>query len=356
MAKVKQYAQAGVDIELAEQTLSSVKKDLKCATRPEVIGGIGAFGGLFALPVDRYRAPVLVSSIDGVGTKLKLAFLSGQHEDIGQDIVNHCVNDIAVMGAEPLFFLDYLGMGQFEPEVFTAIIKGMTSACRAANLALIGGETAEMPGCYARGEYDVVGSVVGVVERTKILSGQAIQPGDRVIGFPSNGLHTNGYSLVRSILFDQLGLSLDEPLLGTDESIGATLLRPHLSYLSTIHSLLKDFNRNDDAAERERNVVFGFAHITGGGLIGNLPRILPQGCSVHIDKNAWEIPPLFEFLVEAGEIDTNERYEVFNMGIGLSAVIDKEQADKVLEYCQQAKIIAYNIGEVVRGEVVGAKR
>jgi len=339
------YARAGVDIELGNKVKSTLPRLLARARRPEVLGKVGGFGGLFALNTRKLREPVLVSSVDGVGTKLKIAFAMDRHDTIGQDLVNHCVNDIAVLGAEPLFFLDYLGTGQLEPRVFTEIIAGFAKACAENGCALIGGETAQMPGFYAKGEYDVSGTIVGVVERSAMLDGSGIKPGDAVIGLASTGLHTNGYSLARKILFETLKLRPTSRVAGLQGSIGEELLKVHRSYWPLLEPLLKRYN----ARERGR-VIKGLAHITGGGFIDNIPRVLPPRCDVRIRTGTWEVPPLFQLLAERGRVDRAELYQVFNMGIGMVLLVDGEWADRMLRRIRALHCDAWLIGEVVKGK------
>src|SRR5689334_16732737 len=307
--KQKAYAGAGVDIDLGNKVKSTLPRLLAGTHRKGVLGKVGGFGGLFALDPRQYRQPVLVSSVDGVGTKLKIAFTMDRHDTIGQDLVNHCVNDIAVLGAEPLFFLDYLGTGKLEPEVFIEIIKGFTKACVENRCALIGGETAQMPGFYQAGEYDVSGTIVGVVEKSRMLDGRTIRLGDLVIGLASSGLHTNGYSLARRILFEQMKLKPSSRLPGLTRTVGDELLKVHVSYGPLIQSLLKKFNQG------ATRVVKGLAHITGGGFIDNVPRVLPTNCDVVIRKQSWEVLPIFQILQTEGRIPDAEVYQVFNMGI-----------------------------------------
>src|SRR5438876_5538721 len=275
----KAYARAGVDIDLGNRIKATLPRLLAATHRREVLGKVGGFGGLFALDTRKYRRPVLVSSVDGVGTKLKIAFAMGRHDTIGQDLVNHCVNDIAVLGAEPLFFLDYLGTGKLEPRVFKDIIEGIAKACTENRCALIGGETAQMPGFYQPGEYDVSGTIVGVVEKAKMLDGKAIKPGDAVIGLASSGLHTNGYSLARKIFFEQMQLTPETFLPELNNRIGNELLKVHVSYSTLIQALLKKFNPVRGGARRTP-AIKGLAHITGGGFVDNIPRVLPKNCSV----------------------------------------------------------------------------
>src|ERR1700743_1580037 len=288
--KQNAYARAGVDIDLGNKVKSTLPQLLAATHRPEVLGKWGVLGGLFALDDKKYREPVLVSSVDGVGTKLKIAFQMDQHDTIGADLVNHCVNDIAVLGAEPLFFLDYLGTGKLEPRVFTEIIKGFARACAENRCTLIGGETAQMPGFYQAGEYDVSGTIVGVVEKSKMLNGQkTIKRGDVVIGIESSGLHTNGYSLGRKIFFEQLGYKPSSRVPGLKQSIGQELLKEHVSYGPLVQKLLKKFNGKSDQ-------VRAFAHITGGGFVDNIPRVLPKSLDVVIKKGSWDMLPIFKII------------------------------------------------------------
>lgn len=346
--KSSAYREAGVDIDLANRVKSGLPALLAPTKRKGVVGDVGGFGGLFALDVKRYHAPVLVASVDGVGTKLKIAFALDRHDTIGQDLVNHCVNDIAVVGAEPLFFLDYIGTGKLEPRVFREIIRGFSIACAQNNCALIGGETAQMPGFYRSGEYDVSGTIVGVVERSRILDGRkTIRSGDAVVGFGSSGLHTNGYSLARKVFLDQMGLKLEQrvPELGT--TLGEELLKIHLSYGQLIKALLKRFN--DSGPARPRANIRAFAHITGGGFIDNIPRVLPKNCDVRIHKGSWEVLPVFKLLAQAGGIAEQELYQVFNMGIGMVAIVASNHADDVKKFARRRGFPAWIIGEVVKG-------
>jgi phosphoribosylformylglycinamidine cyclo-ligase len=345
--KKKAYARAGVDIDLGNRVKSRLPQMLAATHRPEVLGKVGGFGGLFALDVRKYKQPVLVSSVDGVGTKLKIAFAMDRHDTIGQDLVNHCVNDIAVLGAEPLFFLDYLGTGKLQPKVFSEIIKGFAKACAENGCALIGGETAQMPGFYQEGEYDVSGTIVGVVEKSKMLDGKSIRPGDVVIGLASSGLHTNGYSLARQILFDQMKLKPASRLPGLRGSIGDELLKVHVSYGPLVQDLLRAFNK-----DTRRGAIKGLAHITGGGFVDNIPRVLPVNCDVVIRKGSWDELPMFKLIRERGNVPEAELYQVFNMGIGMVVIVAKESAQKVLASVKQRKHKAWLIGEVVRGRGV----
>ena len=342
--KQKAYAAAGVDIDLGNKVKATLPQLLASTHRREVLGKVGGFGGLFALDVKKYREPILVSSVDGVGTKLKIAFALDKHDTIGADLVNHCVNDIAVLGAEPLFFLDYLGTGKLEPHVFTDIIKGFARACAENNCALIGGETAQMPGFYQPGEYDVSGTIVGVVEKSKMLNGQkTIRRGDVVIGIESSGLHTNGYSLGRKIFFEQLKLKPSSRIPGSKLSLGAELLRVHVSYGPLVQKLLKKFNGKSD-------LVRAFAHITGGGFVDNIPRVLPKSLDVVIKKGSWDMLPVFKIIAEQSGVPDEELYQVFNMGIGMVSIVSADKADAVLKFIKSQKHKAWIIGEVVKGK------
>jgi phosphoribosylformylglycinamidine cyclo-ligase len=344
--KRKAYARAGVDIDLGNRMKATLPQLLASTHRPEVLGKVGGFGGLFALDVRKYRQPVLVSSTDGVGTKLKLAFAMDRHYTIGEDLVNHCVDDIAVLGAEPLFFLDYIGTGKLKPHVFTQLIAGFARGCANNHCALIGGETAQMPGFYQPGEYDVSGTIVGVVEKSKIIDGKTIRPGDAVIGLASSGLHTNGYSLARKIFFEQMGLKPRSRLAGLKGSIGEELLKVHLSYGPLVQTLLKEFNGS--GAPRAR-VIKGLAHITGGGFIDNIPRVLPKNCDVVIRKGTWEILPIFQIISVKGGVSEDELYQVFNMGIGMTLIVAAGRADELLRFIRTQRHKAWVVGEVVRG-------
>jgi len=314
--------------------------------RREVLGKVGGFGGLFALDLKKYREPILVSSVDGVGTKLKLAFQQDKHDTIGADLVNHCVNDIAVLGAEPLFFLDYLGTGKLEPHVFTDIIKGFARACAENNCALIGGETAQMPGFYQPGEYDVSGTIVGVVEKSKMLNGQkTVKRGDVVIGIESSGLHTNGYSLGRKIFFEQLALRPTDKVPGLKKSIGEELLKEHISYGPLVQKLIKRFNPIHDS----RFTIRAFAHITGGGFVDNIPRVLPKSLDVVIKKGSWDKLPIFQIIEQKSGVPDDELYQVFNMGIGMVSIVSADKAKDVLKFINAQKHKAWIIGEVVKG-------
>jgi phosphoribosylformylglycinamidine cyclo-ligase len=326
------YKTSGVDISVGEKTVSKMKDHIRSTFNKNVLIDIGHFGGLFRFNSDKFKEPVLVSSMDGVGTKLKIAVELGIHTTIGQDLVNHCVNDIAVCGAEPLFFLDYLAFGKLDEEVASEIVKGFSIACKENNCALIGGETAEMPGLYNEEDYDLSGAIVGVVEKEKILDGKTIQSGDILIGFPSNGLHTNGYSLARKVLLKQYNLTDHIGLI--NRTLGEELLRIHKSYLKLIRELKAAVN------------VKGFAHITGGGIIGNTKRIIPEGLNLKIHWGNWDTPPVFKLIKQTGNIDIGEMRKVFNEGIGLIAVVPQDQEEITFQTSLTQNIHAIVVGEV----------
>ena len=330
------YRAAGVDIDAGNETVRRIRGLAQGTYTPGVLSQIGSFGGLFALDRDAFREPVLVSSSDGVGTKLKVAFMTGRHDTVGADLVNHCVNDILVQGAEPLFFLDYLATGRLSPDVAEQVVAGAARACRENGCALIGGETAEMPGFYADGEYDIAGFIVGIVEKSKLIDGRRIAPGDRLIGLASTGLHTNGYSLARKVLFETAGFGPETRLPELDGTIGEALLATHRSYLTEVRPLLKVGS------------VKGLAHITGGGITENLPRILPAGCGAEVDPRAWTVPPIFRIIQERGAIATDEMLRTFNMGVGLIAVCAAADEEALIA----ALDAATPIGTIVRGSGV----
>ena len=334
-----EYKAAGVDIDAGNETVRRIRGLARGTFTPGVLSEIGSFGGLFRLGRDRYQDPVLVSSADGVGTKLKVAFMMGKHDTVGADLVNHCVNDILVQGAEPLFFLDYLATGRLSPAVAEQVVTGVARACKDNGCALIGGETAEMPGFYADGEYDIAGFIVGVVEKDRVIDGRAIVPGDVLIGLPSAGLHTNGYSLARRVFFELSGWKADTFVSRLGTTIGDALLAPHRSYLALMRPLI------------ERGWVKGLAHITGGGVTENLPRILPEGCRATIDLNAWSVPPIFELIAEQGAIGRQEMFRAFNMGVGLVIVCGPGDADQVMTTLADAgERNAFRLGDVIAGE------
>ncbi len=328
------YKEAGVDIEAGNSFVQKIKPLVKSTFRPEVMTEIGGFGGLFSLNAAKYKNPVLVSGTDGVGTKLKLAFLADRHDTVGIDLVAMCVNDIVVQGAEPLFFLDYLATGKLDPDKAAQIVAGIAEGCRQAGCALIGGETAEMPGFYAEGEYDIAGFTVGVVERDEIIDGSSITVGNKLIGIGSSGLHSNGYSLARRIIFDYMELIIDSPLPGTGATVADELLTPTRIYARSIMNLLKNFRIN------------GIAHITGGGLLENVPRVLPKGCSANIKLGSWNMPSIFSILQQAGNVEQAEMYRTFNMGIGMVLAVAKTDVDDILSRLNGLGEQAWLIGEV----------
>jgi phosphoribosylformylglycinamidine cyclo-ligase len=332
------YADAGVDISEGDRTKQRIKMLARKTFNKQVLSEIGGFGGLFALDLAKYPDPVLVSSADGVGTKLKVAFELGIHHTVGCDLVNHCVNDIAVQGATPLFFLDYLATGKLEGGVMEKVVEGLSEACKSAGCALIGGETAQMPGFYADGEYDLAGFIVGVVNRDQIITGDKIEAGDVLFGLPSNGLHTNGYSLARKLLFDVAKYGPDQYVNELKDKTGAALMRQHRSYLSIVKKLTA------------ANLVTGMAHITGGGITENLPRILPKGLCAQVELNAWEVPPLFQHLQKLGNVEQDEMMRTFNMGIGMIVVVPAEMAKKAKAILNRANERHSVIGRIARGE------
>ena len=321
-----EYAQSGVSIDAGNDAVRRIKALARGTYTAGVLGGVGSFGGLFALDPN-VPDPVLVASADGVGTKLKLAFMTGIHDTIGVDLVNHCVNDILVQGATPLFFLDYLATGRLSPDVAEQIVRGIASACGDNGCALLGGETAEMPGFYAEGEYDVAGFIVGVVSRSRIIDGRGIVSGDALVALPSTGLHTNGYSLARRIAFEKLGLRADSHVPDLGDTVGAALMRPHRSYLKDIAPLLGD------------GVIKGMAHITGGGITENLPRVLPEGLGFSIDRKSWAVPPVFSWLQRAGGVADAEMFRAFNMGVGLILVCDPAAVPGLLARLNDAWVL-----------------
>jgi len=333
------YKDAGVDIDAGNEIVRRIRSLARSTFTPGVLSDIGSFGGLFRLDRDRYQDPVLVSSVDGVGTKLKVAFMTGRHDTVGADLVNHCVNDILVQGAEPLFFLDYLATGRLSPVVAEQVVAGVARACRENGCALIGGETAEMPGFYADGEYNIAGFIVGIVEKSKLIDGRSVVPGDVLIGLPSTGLHTNGYSLARRVFFEAAGWKVDTFVRELNAMVGDVLLAPHRSYLP----LIKPFF--------DRQSMKGLAHVTGGGITDNLPRVLPDGCAAEIDRQAWTVPPIFRVLQQRGDITDAEMFRTFNMGIGLVIVCASREADRIINTLSRAgEPNAIRIGFVVSGD------
>ena len=334
MTKSATYASAGVDIDAANRATEKIKELARATFNARTLSEIGSFGGMFDGAFPEMQQPVLVASADGVGTKLKIAFATGIHNTIGRDLVNHCVNDILVQGARPLFFLDYIATGKLAPETITSIVEGIANGCRENGCALLGGETAEMPGFYAAGEYDVAGFIVGVVDREKIIDGHTIAPGDVVLGLPSVGLHTNGYSLARKLFFEVTGSKAETHLDELDETIGAALLKPHVSYLRALEGLL------------DTGMIKGLAHITGGGLLENIPRILPAGTSVEIKRGSWPVLPIFESMRRIGNIEEGEMFRTFNMGIGMVIICDRSNARAVKDEVEPRGMDCYEIGIV----------
>ena len=329
------YKDAGVDIDAGNRFVEMIKPLVKSTMRPEVLTDIGGFGGLFSLNTDKYKSPTLVSGTDGVGTKLKLAFMLDKHDSVGIDLVAMCVNDIIVQGAEPLFFLDYFATGKLSPEKATEVVKGIAAGCKMAGCALIGGETAEMPGMYPEGEYDLAGFTVGVVDRDNLIDGSSIHEGDVMIGLASSGLHSNGYSLARKIVIDNLNLPLDQPAQGMDVPLGEVLMTPTKIYVKSILNLIRDFT------------IKGMAHITGGGLLENIPRVLPNHCKALLNKGSWQIPALFDLLREGGNIDELEMYRTFNNGIGMVLIVNKDEVDDILSRLHGLGETASVIGKIV---------
>lgn len=329
------YREAGVDIEAGEETVRRIRSLVRNTFTPGVLTDIGAFGAFFELDLSAYERPVLVSSVDGVGTKLKVAFRVGRHDTVGQDLVNHCVNDIAVCGARPLYFLDYFSTGRLHPDVAEAVVSGFAQACGENGCALIGGETAEMPDLYAPGEYDLAGTIVGVVEKAQILDGSRVEAGDVLFGLPSTGLHTNGYSLARKVLFARYDIR-DRPPALDGEALGEALLRVHRSYLGPIRALI------------EAGCAHAFAHVTGGGLGGNLARVMPDGLQAQVDYGAWPRPALFRLIQEEGEVPEDDLRRTFNLGIGLVAVVPADQAEEAERVLRENGEAPVRIGQVVR--------
>ncbi|WP_164670143.1 phosphoribosylformylglycinamidine cyclo-ligase [Virgibacillus doumboii] len=331
------YKTAGVDVEKGYEAVERMKKHIARTARPEVLGGVGAFAGLFELTSFNYQEPVMVSGTDGVGTKLKLAFELQKHDTVGVDLVAMCVNDIVAQGARPLFFLDYIACGKNNPEMIERIVTGISDGCVEAGAALIGGETAEMPGMYGEEEYDLAGFTVGIAEKSKLITGNQIAPGDVVIGLASSGIHSNGYSLVRKLV---KGLDFMETYDGLDKPLGDVLLTPTRIYAKSVSAVM-------DQVE-----VKGISHITGGGFYENLPRMLPDGLGVQVNRNSWEVPAIFPFLQELGGISEDEMYGVFNMGIGMAIVVSAKDADAALDSLREAGETATVIGEITAGEGV----
>ena len=333
------YRDAGVDIDAGNTFVKLIKPFVKATSRPEVISDIGGFGGLFSLNSSKYKNPVLVSGTDGVGTKLKIAMMADRHDTVGIDLVAMCVNDIVVQGAEPLFFLDYFATGKLDPAKGAEVVKGISDGCVQAGCALIGGETAEMPGFYQPGEYDLAGFTVGVVDRDMIIDGSSITVGNKLIGIASSGLHSNGYSLARKVIFDAMGLGINDTIPELGQSVADALLTPTRIYVKSILNLLRDFRIN------------GIAHITGGGLLENVPRVLPKGCKAIIRRDSWPIHDIFRVIQEAGKIETAEMFRTFNCGIGMVIAVPEKEADEILIRLSGLHEKAFVIGEVAKCEV-----
>ena len=332
------YADAGVDISSGDRAKERIKYLAQKTFNRNVLGGIGGFGALFRLDMQRWKNPILVSSADGVGTKLKIAFELGLHHTVGTDLVNHCVNDIAVQGATPLFFLDYLASGRLDPEVTEAVVNGLADGCKANGCALIGGETAQMPGFYTDGEYDLAGFIVGAVDRDKLVTGAGIKPGDVLIGLPSTGLHTNGYSLARKLFFEVAGYKPSQYVTAMKEKAGTALMKTHRSYLHVIQKLVA------------AGLTAGMAHITGGGITENLPRILPKNTEAHVELGSWPVLPIFEHLQALGQVSQDEMMRTFNMGVGLIAVIPAEKFTRAKNLLVRAEEKFFVIGRIVKGD------
>lgn len=335
--EVLTYADAGVDIDAGNKAVELMKDSVRSTYRSEVLGDLGGFGGLFALNVKKYKEPILVSGTDGVGTKLKLAFMMDKHDTIGQDVVAMCVNDILVQGAEPLFFLDYIAVDKVDSQKVADIVKGVAAACKESGCALIGGETAEMSGFYAKNEYDIAGFCVGVVDKEKLITGEKVKQGDVLIGLPSSGVHSNGFSLVRKIVFDKMQYNLNNFVSEFGSTLGEALLTPTRLYPKTVLPLLKKFD------------IHGMVHITGGGFYDNIPRALPKDCDALVDTNAWEMPAVFKKLQEWGNVPWAEMYRTFNMGVGMILVVDAKEADLVKAYLRVKNEKFFNIGKIVAG-------
>jgi phosphoribosylformylglycinamidine cyclo-ligase len=332
------YSDAGVDIDAATVATNRIKQLAQRTFNSRTLSDIGSFGGMFDGAFPELRQPVLVASADGVGTKLKIAFMTGIHNTVGCDLVNHCVNDILVQGARPLFFLDYVATGKLSPDVVASVVAGISNGCRDNNCVLLGGETAEMPGFYAEGEYDVAGFIVGVVDREKIIDGKNIKSGDIVLALPSVGLHTNGYSFARKLFFETAGYETSSYIDALGMTIGEALLLPHVSYLKPLSALL------------DRNLIKGLAHITGGGLTDNIPRILPDGTAVEIDKGSWPVLPIFKSMQEIGSVNEAEMFRSFNMGVGMVIVSAREDVPTFLDHFKTRGEECYQIGRVVSGD------
>ena len=331
------YRDAGVDIDAANVATSKIKELARTTFNARTLSEIGSFGGMFDAAFPALRHPVLVASADGVGTKLKMAFMTGTHNTVGRDLVNHCVNDILVQGARPLFFLDYIATGVLAPDTVASIVEGITTGCRENSCVLLGGETAEMPGFYAEGEYDVAGFIVGIVDRDHVIDGRSIEPNDVLLALPSRGLHTNGYSLARKLFFEVAGYEVSTRLPSLETTVGEALLAPHASYLQAVEGLL------------DSGMIKGLAHITGGGLLENIPRILPQGTGVTIARDTWPVLPIFTIMQEIGQVPDAEMYRTFNMGVGLVIICGGQDAESVQSHFRSRDQACYRIGRVTEG-------
>jgi len=338
MTKPVTYSDAGVDIDAATRATDKIKELARRTFNKRTLSEIGSFGGMFDGAFPNLKQPVLVASADGVGTKLKIAFNTGVHNTIGRDLVNHCVNDILVQGARPLFFLDYIATGKLLPDVVAEIVAGVANGCRENGCVLLGGETAEMPDFYAAGEYDIAGFIVGVADREKIIDGKGITPGDVLLALPSVGLHTNGYSLARKLLLEVAGYEVDTRLEALEMTVGEALLQPHLSYLKPLNELL------------DSGMIKGLAHITGGGLTDNIPRILPEGAAVEIDKGSWPVLPIFKLMQEIGSVSEAEMYRTFNMGVGMVVVTSATDQAAIESHLREQSTVVYQIGRVSKGD------
>ncbi len=338
MTKPATYSDAGVDIDAANRATARIRELAQKTFNERTLSDIGSFGGMFDGAFPQLRQPVLVASADGVGTKLKVAFLTGVHNTVGRDLVNHCVNDILVQGARPLFFLDYIAAGKLSPDTVAGVIEGITNGCRENGCVLLGGETAEMPGFYSEGEYDIAGFIVGVVDRDKVIDGKRISPGDKLLALPSLGLHTNGYSFARKLLLEIAGHSVDTKIAELDQTIGEALLQPHLTYLPALGGLL------------DTGMIKGLAHITGGGLLDNIPRILPEGTAVEIEKGSWPVLPIFDLMQRIGSVSEMEMYRSFNMGAGMVIVCSAGHVAEVVNHFNENAERCYEIGRVIAGD------
>lgn len=338
MKKPFSYKKAGVNINIADKSKNKIKSIVRKTFTKGVLSDIGKFGGFFSLDYEKYKSPVLVSSVDGVGTKLKIASLLKKYDTVGIDLVNHCMNDILVHGAKPLFFLDYIAMAKAKVNIITEIVKGLSKGCMVERCALIGGETAQMPDVYKKDDFDLVGLIVGVVERSKIIDGRNIKAGDKIIGLPSNGLHTNGYTLVRKLFLEKEGYKINEFVPELKTTLGKELLKPHKSYSKIIFKLIEKFT------------IKGIAHITGGGFLDNIPRILPKNVAVVIKKNTWKVLPIFNLVRKLGNLNDTEMFRTFNMGVGMIVFVSYKDSSKMLNYLKRMKVESYEIGEVVNNK------